>query len=120
MQRLIRPVNLRPVNSCKYLLKCYSSFYIYLDTWDDCIPVDCVLGFSLCFFTTGRYHLAVPIVGKLSAVEVLKACAEDVGFANIKKRLRAQGDRSGLRVFRFKPESGTFEDHWYTVDELNS
>lgn len=64
-------------------------------------------------------HIRVSSAAGTTIQWVLKAFAEDVGFANIKKRLRAQGDRSGLRVFRFKPESGTFEDHWYTVDELD-
>lgn len=68
----------------------------------------------------GKDSLTPEEAQKVASKRVLKAFAEDVGFANIKKRLRAQGDRSGLRVFRFKPESGTFEDHWYTVDELNS
>lgn len=67
----------------------------------------------------GKDSLTPEEAQKVASKQVLKAFAEDVGFANIKKRLRAQGDRSGLRVFRFKPESGTFEDHWYTVDELD-
>lgn len=68
----------------------------------------------------GKDSLTPHEAQKVASKPVLKAFAEDVGFANIPKRLRAQRDRSGLRVFRFKPDSGTFEDQWYTVDELNS
>lgn len=37
----------------------------------------------------------------LVASKVMSAFAQDVGFANIPQRLRAEPDRSGLRTFHF-------------------
>lgn len=47
---------------------------------------------------------------------MLSAFAKNIGFANIPKRLRAQPDRSGLRVFKIWAER--FEDKWFTLEDL--
>ena len=49
---------------------------------------------------------------------IMKAFAEDIGFANIPERLKAESDRSGLRIFKISADG--FEDQWFTLDDLDS
>jgi len=55
----------------------------------------------------------------VASKDIANAFAEDIGFSKIKQRLRAQPDRSGLRIFRFDEDDGSFEDQWYTLDQLD-
>lgn len=67
----------------------------------------------------GKDALSPEEAQKVASKNVMSAFAEDVGFANIRQRLRAEPDRSGLRTFHFN-DDGSFEDHWYTLDELDN
>ncbi|CAE7212569.1 Cpped1 [Symbiodinium sp. KB8] len=55
----------------------------------------------------------------VASKDIANAFAEDIEFSKIKQRLRAQPDRSGLRIFRFDEDDGSFEDQWYTLDQLD-
>ena len=66
----------------------------------------------------GKDELSPKEAQEVASKEILKAFAEDIGFTRIGERLKAESDRSGLRIFKMLGDSGSFEDQWFTLDQL--
>ncbi|CAE7757939.1 CPPED1, partial [Symbiodinium pilosum] len=67
----------------------------------------------------GKDELSPRDAQEVASKDIANAFAQDIGFSNIPERLKAEGDRSGLRIFRIDEGDGSFEDRWYTLDELD-
>eukprot|EP00438_Fugacium_kawagutii_P004199 Skav215931 [mRNA] locus=scaffold226:333317:336012:+ [translate_table: standard] len=68
----------------------------------------------------GKDTLSPHEAQQVASKPVMDAFRENVGFDKITKRLRAEPSRSGLRVFTFETDTGSFEDQWYTLEDLTS
>ena len=66
----------------------------------------------------GKDELTPQEAQNVASKDIMKAFAQDIGFAKIPERLRAESDRSGLRIFKISPQG--FEDQWFTLDELEA